>query len=54
MADSNGMEYELYISNIIDEKCTFKVQDKNVEAYGPDVDRYKKYFDLSPEYKKYL
>lgn len=54
MSDSSGTVYELYISNIIDEKCTYKVQDKVVEAYGPDEDRYKKYFDLSPEYKKYL
>lgn len=54
MVDSKGTEYDLFISNIIDEKCTFKTRDKEIETFGPDAERYKKYFDLPQEYKKYL
>jgi len=54
MTDKEGNHYDVFISNIIGEKCTYTVKDKQLEAYGPDMERYKKYFDLSPEYKKYL
>lgn len=54
MSDENGKEFEINISNIIGEHCTYKIQEKVVEAYGPDAKRYTKYLDVPPEYHKYL
>ena len=54
MTDENGKEFEINISNIIGEHCTYKIQEKVVEAYGPDAKRYTKYLDVPPEYHKYL
>lgn len=54
MTDESGKEFEINISNIIGEYCTYKIQDKKAEAYGPDADRYRKYLDLPKEYHKYL
>jgi uncharacterized protein YbaR (Trm112 family) len=54
MTDEDGKEYEINISNIIGEHCTYKIQEKKVEAYGPDAKRYSKYLDVPPEYHKYL
>ena len=54
MKDENGKEFEINISNIIGEHCTYKIQEKKVEAYGPDAKRYSKYLDVPPEYHKYL
>ena len=54
MSDDAGKEYEINISNIIGEHCTYKIEEKRVEAYGPDADRYSKYLDLPTEFHKYL
>jgi hypothetical protein len=54
MSDPEGNEYEINISNIIGEYCTYKIKEKDVEAYGPDADRYRKYLDVPQEYRKYL
>ena len=54
MTDERGKVYEINISNIIGEQCTYKIQQKKVEAFGPDAKRYSKYLDVPPEYHKYL
>ena len=54
MTDDSGKEVEINISNIIGEFCTYKIQEKKVEAFGPDAKRYSQYLDLPPEYHKYL
>ena len=54
MTDETGKVYEINISNIIGKKFTYKIQEKKVEAFGPDAKKYSKYLDLPPEYHKYL
>jgi len=54
MTDQEGHEFEINLSNIIGEHCTYKIEEKVVQAFGPDADRYKKYLDLPLEYHKYL
>jgi hypothetical protein len=54
MIDESGKEFEINLSNIIGEHCTYKIQEKKVEAYGPDARRYSQYLDVPPEYHKYL
>lgn len=54
MTDESGNEFEINISNIIGEHCTYKIRDRETEAYGPDAERYRKYLDVPGEYRKYL
>ncbi|MFW6145461.1 MAG: hypothetical protein ACOC4Y_01550, partial [bacterium] len=54
MVDEKENEYEIFFSGIAGEKCTYKMRDKQVEGIGPDVELYKKYFDVPEEYQKYL
>ncbi len=54
MRDKKGEEFEIFFSGIAGEKCTYRIRDKEVTTYGPDVERYQRYFDLPEEYKKYL
>ena len=54
LSDETGKEVEINLSNIIGEHCTYKIQEKEVEAFGPDAKRYSQYLDVPPEYHKYL
>jgi hypothetical protein len=54
MIDEDGNEFEINISNIIGEHCTYKIKDRETEVYGPDADHYRKYLDVPGEYRKYL
>lgn len=54
MTDDSGINYEINISNIVGECCTYKIHEKKVEAFGRDARRYSQYLDLPPEYHKYL
>ena len=54
MIDEKGTEIEILFSNVVGEECTFKIKDKKVEMIGPDAERYKHYFDIPPEDRKYL
>jgi len=47
-------EFEVYFSSLAGEKCTYKISDKSIEQIGPDAIRYKQYFDVPEEDKKYL
>jgi uncharacterized protein YbaR (Trm112 family) len=54
MRNKKGEEFEIFFSGIAGEKCTYRLRDKEVRAFGPDMERYQKYFDLPKEYRKYL
>jgi len=54
MTDNDGKECEINISNIIGEQFTFQIKDKEVRAYGPHAELYKKYLDVPEEDRKYL
>lgn len=47
-------DFEVYFSSLAGEKCTYKISDKSIEQIGPDSTRYKQYFDVPEEDKKYL
>ncbi len=54
MTDEKNREYEINISNIIGEHCTYQIEEKEVKAYGPHAERYRKYLDVPAEYRKYI
>jgi hypothetical protein len=54
MVDEKGKQYDIYFSDIIGEKCTFKISGTTVEKIGPDSVKYDKYFDVPEEDRKYL
>ncbi len=54
MIDDKGEEFDIYFSDIVGEKCTFKISGSMVEKMGPDAVKYDKYFDIPEEDKKYL
>lgn len=54
MIDDKGEEFDIYFSDIVGEKCTFKISGSTVEKMGPDAVKYDKYFDIPEEDKKYL
>jgi hypothetical protein len=54
MVDDNGDEFDIYFSDIVGEKCTYKMSGKNVEKIGPDSVKYDRYFDIPEEDRKYL
>jgi hypothetical protein len=54
MIDDNGDESDIYFSDIVGEKLTYKISGKIVEKIGPDAVKYHKYFDIPEEDKKYL
>jgi hypothetical protein len=50
----DGKEFDIYFSDIVGEKCTYKLSGSSVEALGPDAVKYDKYFDVPEEDRKYL
>lgn len=54
MIDDEGKEYDIYFSDIVGEKCTYKISGGYVEKIGPDSVKYDKYFDVPEEDRKYL
>ena len=50
----DGKEYDIYFSDIVGEKVTFKISGSGVEKIGPDAAKYIKYFDVPEEDRKYL
>lgn len=54
MIDEQGKEYDIYFSDIVGEKCTYKISGAEVEKIGPDAVKYNKYFDVPEEDRKYL
>ena len=54
MIDEDKKEYDVYFSDIVGEKCTYKISGHSVEKIGPDAVKYDKYFDVPEEDRKYL
>jgi hypothetical protein len=54
MIDEEGREFDIYFSDIVGEKVTFKISGSNIEKIGPDAVKYDKYFDVPEEDRKYL
>lgn len=54
MVDEKGKQFDVYFSDIIGEKCTYKISGTSVEKIGPDSVKYDKYFDVPEEDRKYL
>jgi hypothetical protein len=54
MIDESGKEFDIYFSDIVGEKCTYKISGSSVEKIGPDAVKYDKYFDVPEEDRKYL
>jgi hypothetical protein len=52
--EDDGVQYDFYFSNIVGEEVTYRINEHKVETFGFHKERYKKYFDLPEEYKKYL
>jgi len=54
MIDDQDREFDIYFSDIVGEKCTYKISGGYVEKIGPDSVKYDKYFDVPEEDRKYL
>ncbi len=54
MVDDKGKQYDIYFSDIVGEKCTYKISGTSIEMIGPDSVKYDKYFDVPEEDRKYL
>jgi hypothetical protein len=54
MINEEGKEFDIYFSDIVGEKCTYKISGSTVEKIGPDAVKYTKYFDVPEEDRKYL
>jgi hypothetical protein len=51
MIDSAGLEYDIYFSEIVGEKCTYKInRDKKVETFGEDAADYQNFWGAEPKY----
>ncbi len=44
MIDEDSVEWDIYFSEIVGEKCTYKIHDKQVETFGENSSRYINYF----------
>ena len=51
MIDTSGCESEIYFSEIVGEKCTYKISpDRKVESFGQDADDYQNFWGAEPKY----
>ena len=50
MIDENNSESEIYFSEIAGEHCTYKIENKEIEAYGDDSDNYSNFFGAGFNY----
>ena len=50
MIDAQGEEYQIYFSEIVGMKCTYKIQGDEIEAFGEDADQYRNYWGVTPGY----
>jgi len=46
MVDKNNNEYDIYFSEIVGEKCTYKIKDKHIESYGENSAAYVNFFGV--------
>ena len=50
MVDDRGEEYDIVFSEIIGQRCTYKVQGEEVESFGEDADLYTNFWGVAPKY----
>lgn len=51
MIDSSGKEFDIYFSEIVGEKCTYKISsDQQMESFGEDAGDYGNYWGAAPKY----
>lgn len=46
MVDKNNEEFYIYFSEIVGEKCTYKIHNKDIESYGENSAQYMNYFGV--------
>lgn len=46
LVDKSNEEFTIYFSEIVGEKCTYKIHDKEVETYGENSAKYMNYFGV--------
>lgn len=44
MVDLDGKEHDIYFSEIVGEKCTYKIHNKDIQTFGENSDKYVNYF----------
>lgn len=50
MIDDRDEEYDIVFSEIIGQRCTFKIQGGKIESYGEDADIYTNFWGETPKY----
>ena len=50
MIDEKGEESQVYFSEIVGMKCTYKIQGGKIEAFGEDADHFRNYWGEAPAY----
>lgn len=50
MIDEKGNESQIYFSEIVGTKSTYKVRGKDVQAFGKDAGEYLNYWGVEPRY----
>jgi hypothetical protein len=50
MIDDRGEEYDIVFSEIIGQRCTYKVQGDKVESFGKDAEIYTNFWGEAPKY----
>lgn len=44
MIDEDGVDYDIFFSEIVGERCTFKVKGRNVQQFGDKFNQYMNFF----------
>lgn len=44
LVDEDGKESGVYFSEIVGQRCTYRVSDESIEAYGDDLEEYTNFF----------
>ena len=50
MINERGDEFDIYFSEIVGMKCTYKIKGDKVEAFGEDADEYRNFWGVAPRY----
>lgn len=50
MIDEDGKEYDIVFSEIIGEKCTYKIHGEEIESFGEDAGLYVNFWGEEPRY----
>ncbi|PLX10711.1 MAG: hypothetical protein C0594_04535 [Marinilabiliales bacterium] len=50
VVDNGGNESKILFSEIVGQRCTYKITESNIEAYGDDLEEYTNFFGEVPKY----